>query len=121
MAQSLRDQHLRARTVRLKIRTGSFLTMNRSRTLDAPFQDPGRLDPHPPKHDRHDTVRLLDEGQQEMLRLDLRMMRPLGELLRRQDPLLRLLRVACEIHDDAPWSGSGATTPGSVSRPSSAS
>ncbi|HIC23344.1 MAG: DNA polymerase IV [Planctomycetota bacterium] len=43
VAQSLRDQHLRARTVRLKIRTGSFLTMNRSRTLDAPFQDPGRL------------------------------------------------------------------------------
>ncbi|MGE4633135.1 MAG: DNA polymerase IV [Planctomycetota bacterium] len=43
VAQSLRDQQLRARTVRLKVRTGSFRTMNRSRTLDAPFHDPGRL------------------------------------------------------------------------------
>ena len=39
VSQSLRDQHLRARTGRLKVRTGSFRTMSRSQTLDSPVQD----------------------------------------------------------------------------------
>jgi DNA polymerase-4 len=43
VARSLRQQRLRARTVRLKVRTGSFRTMNRSRTLSAPAQEPGPL------------------------------------------------------------------------------
>ncbi|MGE4618449.1 MAG: hypothetical protein AAEJ04_01420, partial [Planctomycetota bacterium] len=43
VAQSLRDKGFLARTVRLKVRTGSFRTMNRSRTLDAPTHDPGVL------------------------------------------------------------------------------
>lgn len=43
VARSLREQQLRARTVRLKVRTGSFRTMNRSRTLSAPAQEPGPL------------------------------------------------------------------------------
>ncbi|HIG04972.1 MAG TPA: DNA polymerase IV [Planctomycetes bacterium] len=43
VARSLRDENLRARTVRLKVRTGSFRTMSRSLTLDMPTQEPGPL------------------------------------------------------------------------------
>jgi len=43
VARSLRDENLRARTVRLKVRTGSFRTLSRSLTLEAPAQEPGPL------------------------------------------------------------------------------
>ena len=43
VSRSLRDQQLRARTVRLKVRTGSFRTMTRSQTLETPIQDAGTL------------------------------------------------------------------------------
>ncbi|MDE0960537.1 MAG: DNA polymerase IV [Planctomycetota bacterium] len=40
VARSLREEKLRARTVRLKVRTGSFRTMSRSLTLQVPTQEP---------------------------------------------------------------------------------
>ncbi len=47
ISTTLRQQGLRARTVKLKLRTGSFRTLHRSHTLDAPTQEPRAL---------HDTV-----------------------------------------------------------------
>ena len=62
------------------------------------LQQPRRLDAQPPQHRRHHAVRLVDQGDEQMLGLDLRMMLPFRELLRGQHRLLRLLRIALEVH-----------------------
>ena len=62
------------------------------------LEDPRRLDAEPSEHRRDDPVRLVDQGDEQMLGLDLWMSTPFRELLRGQHRLLRLLRVALEIH-----------------------
>ena len=52
------------------------------------LEDSRRLDAEPPQHRRGDPVRLIDQGRQQMLGLDLRMMMPFRELLRGQHRLL---------------------------------
>ena len=106
------------RGVSLGAAVGLRLPAQQTATL---LQHPDRLDPQPPKHARDDTVRLLDEGEQQVLRLDLRMMRPFREPLRGLHPLVRLLRIAVEIHDGASPGRYSPLVAGAVSRAASAS
>ena len=53
---------------------------------------------HPFQHARDDAVGGLDEGQQQVLRVHLRVARALHELLGAQHGLLRLLREPIESH-----------------------
>ena len=61
-----------------------------------------RLDAHLAQQRRDDAVSLLDEREQQMLGLDLRVVPLLGEPLRRQDRFLRLLGVLVQFICSSP-------------------
>ena len=63
------------------------------------------LDAHLPQQGRDDSVRLIDEGKQEVLWIDLRVVHVARELLRREHGLLRFFGVLVQIHDVSPRSG----------------
>ena len=52
------------------------------------FENPRRFDAEPPQHRRRHAVRLIDQRDQQMLGLDLRMMMPFREPLRGQHGFL---------------------------------
>ena len=53
-----------------------------------------------PQHRGHDAIRLLEQHHQQVLGFDLRVIQLRGELRRRDDCFLRLLRELIEVHDD---------------------
>jgi hypothetical protein len=57
-----------------------------------------RLDIHLAQERRNDAVSLLDEHQEEMLRLYLSVVALFGEPLRRENRLLRLFGVLVQVH-----------------------
>ncbi len=57
-----------------------------------------RLDVHLPYHVGNDPVFLIDQREEHVLRLDLRMTAGLGGLLRRKEGFLRLFRHVFQIH-----------------------
>ena len=62
-------------------------------------RDLGRVGRHLPQHLGHDALALFDERDEQMLGLDLRVARLLGELLRREHRFLGFFGVFVDIHD----------------------
>ena len=62
------------------------------------LRDAGGVDPHLTQDVRDDPVTLFDERREQMFGLELWMAHLLGEPLRAEDRVLRLLRVAVEVH-----------------------